>query len=77
MISKRLLAILMTLTSVCLQLSVNAQTPSESGKSIIRLNQVGFYPEGVKIAIIAAQQTGKLYIKTINGKTLFTGQLKA
>jgi endoglucanase len=77
MIHKRLLAILITLASVCLQLSVKAQTIVDGGKNIIRLNQVGFYPAGGKIAIITVQQTGKFYIKTLNGKTVFTGELKA
>jgi endoglucanase len=77
MIHKRLLAILITLLSACLQLAVKAQAPVDGGRGIIRLNQVGFYPAATKIAVITAQQTGKFYIKTINGKTVFTGELKA
>ncbi|MBD1364279.1 glycoside hydrolase family 9 protein [Mucilaginibacter sp. ZT4R22] len=77
MIYKRLLALLIIIVSVSLQLCLKAQAPMESGKSIIRLNEVGFYPGAGKIAIITAQQAGKFYIKTLNGKTLFTGELKA
>ncbi|RWY50143.1 glycoside hydrolase family 9 protein [Mucilaginibacter gilvus] len=76
MIHKRVLAILMLLTNVCLQMPVKAQVPSQSGKSIIRLNQIGFYPKAGKIAVITAQQTGNFHIKTLNGKTVFTGELK-
>ncbi len=77
MTHKRLLAILITLASVCPQLSVKAQTIVDGGKNIIRLNQVGFFPGAGKIAVITVPQTGKFYIKTINGKTVFSGELKA
>lgn len=50
-----------------------AQQPAES----IRLNQLGFYPNAEKIAVVVGEtQGGKFYLKTANGaETVFTGQL--
>lgn len=45
----------------------------------IRLNQVGFYPNATKVAVVVGEHAGgKFYIKTPDGaKTVFTGQLTA
>ncbi len=53
----------------------NAQKLSEN----IRLNQIGFYPEGPKMAVVVGEnQGGKFYVKTKDrSKTVFTGTLSA
>lgn len=62
--------------ALCLShLCVKAQTTPGNAKSLIRLNQLGFYPASPKVAIIAAKLTGKFRIKDAKRKTLFTGQL--
>ncbi|WP_374949086.1 glycoside hydrolase family 9 protein, partial [Mucilaginibacter sp.] len=56
--------------------SVNASAQSETGTNSIRLNQIGFYPNATKIAIITNAGKGDFYIRTLNKKTVFTGQSK-
>ncbi|MDO1447073.1 glycoside hydrolase family 9 protein [Rhodocytophaga aerolata] len=42
----------------------------------IRLNQIGFYPSGPKVAVVAAEAGNTFYITTIDlRKTVFTGKL--
>lgn len=53
----------------------NAQT-NPAGNDVIRLNQVGFYPNAAKVAIIAGERSGKFYIQNSNKKTVFTGELQ-
>ena len=45
----------------------------------IRLNQIGFYPEATKVAVVVGENTGgKFYVKTPDRtKTVYTGQLSA
>ncbi|GAB3831056.1 hypothetical protein GCM10028895_47960 [Pontibacter rugosus] len=46
--------------------------------SEIRLNQVGFYPEGAKKAVVPGKASGNFYITTPNlSDTLYTGNLGA
>jgi endoglucanase len=54
---------------------LRAQSPPEN----IRLNQIGFYPQGPKIAVVVGDVAGdKFYLKTADGKkTVFTGSLSA
>ena len=63
-------AFLISLTSFA-----QAQQPAEN----IRLNQVGFYPQAEKLAVIVGEpKEGIFYLKTSDGqKTVFTGKLTA
>ncbi|MGV3505274.1 MAG: glycoside hydrolase family 9 protein [Adhaeribacter sp.] len=56
-------------------MQVQAQSPTEN----IRLNQVGFYPLGPKVAVVVGKvPAGTFYLKTEPGrKTVFTGTLSA
>lgn len=53
--------------------ALSAQTPSDR----IRLNQLGFYPQAPKVAIVAGQALrGPFFLKsTTTGKVVFTGAL--
>lgn len=41
-----------------------------------RINQLGFYPEGPKIAIVLCDSDAKFYIRTLDQRIVFTGNLK-
>jgi len=43
----------------------------------IRLNQIGFYPVGEKVAIILGEKNTTFLVKNISGKTVFKGNLGA
>ncbi|MDQ4140541.1 MAG: cellulase, partial [Bacteroidota bacterium] len=45
----------------------------------IRLNQIGFYPQAEKLAVVVGEPTGNtFYVKTGDGKkTVYTGKLTA
>ncbi|HEX9956574.1 MAG TPA: glycoside hydrolase family 9 protein, partial [Fibrella sp.] len=60
-----------------LALQANAQSVSDAGASDrIRLNQIGFYPNASKVAIIIGEQGGPFQVTTTDGKkVLFTGAL--
>ena len=47
-----------------------------SGAAIIRLNQIGFYPDGPKTAIVLANTKSDFYLQTADKQTVFTGKLK-
>ncbi|WP_181307508.1 glycoside hydrolase family 9 protein [Rufibacter sp. XAAS-G3-1] len=72
-----------TLSRALLCLSVfcaQAQTPTQNtalSQEAIRLNQVGFYPNAAKIAVVVGEnKASKFYLKTADGsKTVFTGNL--
>jgi endoglucanase len=59
-------------------LSINgyAQHLTDSSELKIHLNQVGFYPNAPKIAIISGNKWGKFFLQTVNKQTVFTGVLK-
>ena len=61
----------------CLPFTVVAQATAPTSQSLIRLNQIGFYPLAEKIAIITKPVTGKFYILGADKRTVFTGLLKA
>lgn len=67
---------MLTVVATCTLHVAKAQNIPLEGNTIIRLNQVGFYPGASKIAIIAAERTGKFYIQSPAGKMVFTGVLK-
>lgn len=52
-----------------------AQQHFINGSNQIRLNQIGFYPDGPKIAIILTNKAGAFHLQTANRQTVFTGKL--
>jgi len=48
----------------------------QNGQQNIRLNQIGFYPDAPKTAIVLTAKDTVFYIQVINGKTVFKGTLK-
>jgi endoglucanase len=54
-----------------------AQQQGVAGNNEIRLNQIGFYPGGGKIAVVLAGNDSVFYIQTLDKKTAFTGKLKS
>ncbi len=65
--------ILLTVGRFC----ASGQTPTESGTSDrIRLNQIGFYPNGAKVAVVVGDATGPFRVTTADlKKVVFTGTL--
>jgi len=61
-----------------LTITVFVQTSfaQQNGDQNIRFNQIGFYPDAPKTAIILDSKDTVFYIQAINGKTVFTGTLK-
>jgi len=51
---------------------VHVQGPSGQ----IHLNQIGFYPEAEKVAIITAEVSGKFSVVNVDSKNVFNGNLK-
>jgi endoglucanase len=62
---------------VCLPLIIMI-TSASSDPSRIRLNQIGFYPEGPKTAIVVSPESWNFSIRSPDGKTIFyNGELSA
>lgn len=61
---------------VFFHLTVYAQLKTDSGKNRIRLNQIGFYPDAPKAAIVLAKKSGGFSLQTTGKKTIFKGILK-
>ncbi|MBS1531389.1 MAG: cellulase, partial [Bacteroidetes bacterium] len=55
---------------------VAAYGQSVDGTHKIRLNQVGFYPEGPKIAVVLGDKGGSFSLQPVAGKAVFRGVLK-
>ncbi|HWD89103.1 MAG TPA: glycoside hydrolase family 9 protein [Mucilaginibacter sp.] len=49
---------------------------ADDGIQKIRLNQVGFYPDGPKIAIVLSAKASSFSVQTTAGKVVFRGALK-
>jgi endoglucanase len=49
---------------------------SQEGETAIRLNQIGFFPDAPKIAVVLEAEPGVFYIQDETHKTVFTGDLK-
>lgn len=49
----------------------------KAGSENIRLNQIGFYPAAIKIAIVIKSSSSTFAIRTIQGKQVFQGHLKS
>ncbi|MDP9047839.1 MAG: glycoside hydrolase family 9 protein, partial [Bacteroidota bacterium] len=52
------------------------QQVQPNGSSDIRLNQIGFYPDALKTAIILKGESGSFTVQTLLNKTVFAGTLK-
>jgi len=61
---------------ICTIQKVSAQTNDTTGEKKIRLNQIGFYPNAPKIAIVLGNAGKDFYIKTPDKATVFTGVLE-
>jgi len=65
---------------IALQVAMVSRTHAQqiplNGEKTIRLNQIGFYPDAPKTAVILTDKGGSFYIETAGKKTVFTGQLK-
>jgi endoglucanase len=57
-------------------LTVSAQLKSDAGKDKIRLNQIGFYPDAPKIAVVLTNKKGNFSLLTAEKKVVYKGQLK-
>ncbi|MBC3539088.1 glycoside hydrolase family 9 protein [Rufibacter sediminis] len=75
---KALSGALLCLSFSCTQAQPSGQaSKASSGAERIRLNQVGFYPNAAKVAVVVGEGNAtKFFLKTADGaKTLYTGQL--
>ncbi|HTD98230.1 MAG TPA: glycoside hydrolase family 9 protein [Mucilaginibacter sp.] len=68
--------ILFSLSFSLLYFTAYSQKSVDSGVFKIRLNQVGFYPNAPKIAIVLTDKEAKFSLQTIGKKTVFSGTLK-
>lgn len=57
-------------------LTVSAQLKSGAGKEQIRLNQIGFYPNAPKIAVVLTSKNGSFSVQAVDKKVVYKGQLK-
>lgn len=57
-------------------LIVFAQFKSDAGKDKIRLNQIGFYPNASKIAVVLINKKGNFTLQAEDKKVVYKGQLK-
>ncbi|WP_428331301.1 glycoside hydrolase family 9 protein [Mucilaginibacter sp.] len=60
-----------------LLLFITQKSIGQDTARLIRLNQIGFYPDAPKTGIILKSSGNKFYIQTTAKKTVFTGVLKA
>jgi endoglucanase len=51
-------------------------SPACFAQASIRLNQIGFYPNANKIAVVTNGKPGKFYIQSASKRNVFTGDLK-
>lgn len=68
------LPLLIVIIFIC-TIGATAQITTMDINQNIRLNQIGFYPDADKVAIIIGADTGKFYVQSPDGKTVFTGVL--
>lgn len=73
---KALCFCLLTIAGFSGSLPVFAQTGTEGIGANIRLDQIGFYPDAPKIAVVLQSNGGSFVIQTPAGKNVFTGELK-
>ncbi|WP_295674839.1 glycoside hydrolase family 9 protein [uncultured Mucilaginibacter sp.] len=68
--------LLILLTTLSFFQKSSAQQVAQNGASSIRLNQIGFYPDAQKIAVVLGGRDSVFYIRTPEKKTVFSGSLK-
>jgi endoglucanase len=68
--------LLCTLLSLLTADAASAHSLTDSGEYKIRLNQVGFYPNAPKIAIVLAGDKTEFSLETVSGKSVFQGKLQ-
>ena len=69
-----LLSLFLCLTGTCPGQSVSTPAAAQESNPI-RLNQLGFYPTGPKVAIVLTDQGGPFQLTTPDGKVVFSGTL--
>jgi len=57
-------------------LIASAQSKSDGGKDKIRLNQIGFYPNAPKVAVVLTNKKGSFTLQSADKKVVYKGQLK-
>lgn len=57
-------------------LITSAQVKSDYGKDQIRLNQIGFYPDAPKLAVVLTNKKGSFTLLAADKKVVYKGQLK-
>jgi len=57
-------------------LIASAQSKSDGGKDKIRLNQIGFYPNAPKLAVVLTNKKGSFTLQAADKKVVYKGQLK-
>ena len=69
--------LLVTTFSIFYVSSIFSQTsaPVNPGSSAIRINQLGYYPNSKKILVVADSPASSFEVKTLDGKSVFKGQL--
>ncbi len=60
---------------IFLALIASGEPPAIRGQSNIRLNQIGFYPDAPKTAIVLTSKGNVFYLKNIKKQTVLTGSL--
>lgn len=64
------------LGAIAFAIGINGSTQAQPFSEAIRLNQVGFYPKGPKIAVVVGEQSGTFQLMTPDlKKTVYTGTL--
>src|SRR3569623_1651512 len=57
-------------------LSVSGQLKSDARKNQIRLNQIGFYSDAPKVAVVVTNKKGSFSLLSTGKKVVYKGQLK-
>ena len=66
-------AFFLCIMALCFCISLYGQ---QGGETKIRLDQVGFYPDAAKLAIVLSADDSLFYVQTSAKKTVFSGRLK-
>lgn len=57
-------------------ITASAQPKADNGKDRIRLNQIGFYPDAPKIAVVLTNKKGSFSLQNMARRVVYKGQLK-
>jgi len=69
--------ILLSVWMILIAIFVGFGHLSAQNQTNIVLNQLGFFPDAPKVAIVSGKTTGKFLVQTTAGKVVFSGRLKA